>query len=146
MRRAGTSLLLLLTVLAGCGEDEPFADYCEEVKSQQKPLTEAAAQQDTLGLIAALPSFEALQAKSPDDLTDEWAVVTKRIQVLVDALEEADVDPATYDREEPPEGLSEEDRAAIDAAARELASPAMVVALEGVQQQARDVCKTALSL
>ncbi len=145
MRRT-LAALLLLPGLAGCGEDDRFADYCEEVKTQQRPLTEAAAQEGATGLIVALPSFEALQEKSPPDIADEWATVTRRIQVLVDALEEAGVDPATYDRENPPEGLSEEDRAAIDAAARELASPAVVVALEGVQQQARDVCKTPMSL
>lgn len=145
MRRV-LAALLLLPILAACGDDDPFAAYCEEVKTQQKPLSEAAAQSDTTGLIAALPSFEALEEKSPDDIADEWAIVTQRIQVLVDALETADVVPATYDRKNPPEGLSEEDRAAIDAAARELASPGMVVALEGVQQQARDVCKTPMSL
>ena len=67
------------------------------------------------------------------------------ISALVDTLEEAGVDPATYDRETPPAGLTDDERDRIDAAARGLTRPGTVDALEGVEQQARDVCKTPLS-
>lgn len=133
--------------LVSCGdEDGPFAAYCKEVKAQQAALSEDLAGGETTGLIDALPEFEQLAAKSPDDLQDEWDTVTSRIGALVDALEGAGVDPATYERKKPPAGLSDADRDAIDAAARAMAQPEMVQALAGVEQQARDVCQTPLTL
>ena len=62
------------------------------------------------------------------------------------ALEDAGVDPAAYDRQDPPAGLSAEQRTAIGSATRQLATPEMVEALNGVQQPARDVCGRSLSL
>jgi hypothetical protein len=145
--RAGAVALLAATlVLAGCGEDDPFTTYCAEVKAQQTALSEDLAGGETTGLIDALPEFERLAAKAPDDLQDEWETVTSRIGTLVGALEDAGVDAATYDRQKPPAGVTEEEQDAIDAAARALARPEMAQALAGVEQQARDVCKTPLTL
>lgn len=148
MRGAAVALGLALTgVLAGasgCGGD-PLDAYCEEVEAQQRPLTEAAAAGPT-GLLQALPSFEALRAASPDDLAADWSVVVQRVSALDEALEQADVAPADYDPESPPEDLTEEEQAAITAAASGLVTDAMADALDSVQQQARDVCKTPLSL
>ncbi|MEJ7832793.1 MAG: hypothetical protein WKF79_07760 [Nocardioides sp.] len=133
-------------VVAGCGEDDPYADYCEEVKAQQKSLTEIRAAGGPTALIDSLPSFEALEEKSPRDLRDEWETVTRRISVLIGALEDAGLDPETYDSLNPPDDVSEDELTVIDAAARELASAPMIVALNGVEQHALDVCKTPLSL
>jgi hypothetical protein len=132
--------------LAACGDDDPFASYCKEVKAQQAALSEDLAGGETTGLIDALPEFEQLSEKSPDDLQDEWHTVTSRIGALVDALEDAGVDPATYDRRKPPSGLTDDQRQAIDAAAKGLATAEMAQALAGVEQQARDVCQTPLTL
>ena len=140
-------LVLLLTLTAtGCGEDDPFADYCAEVSTQQKALTEAFADRGPTALIDALPSFRALREEAPRDIADEWQVLVGRIGALVDALEAADVDPATYDAAQPPAGLDAAQRTAIEAAATELAAPAVRTALAAVDQQARDVCKTPLYL
>ena len=134
-------------LLAGCGDDDdPFEAYCKEVKAQRQSLSEDLGGDTGTALIKALPEFERLQDKSPDDLRDEWATVTSRIGELVDALEDAGVDPTTYDRRKPPAGLTEDQKGAIDAAARALATPEMVAALDGVEQQARDVCKTPMTL
>ena len=73
-------------------------------------------------------------------------MLIEAIDGLVEALDNAGVDPATYDRDKPPAGVTDEERAAIDAAARRLTAPETATALEAVQQQARDVCKTPLSL
>ena len=149
MRRllAGAALLAVTPlVLVGCGDDDdPFEAYCDEVKAQRETLSEDLVGGAT-ALIDALPEFERLREKSPDDLRDEWDTVTSRIGDLVDALEDADVEPATYDREQPPSGLTDDERRAIDDAARAMATPEMLEALDGVEQQARDVCKTPLTL
>ncbi|KAA1424165.1 hypothetical protein [Nocardioides antri] len=146
---------ILLLGAAGCGssEEDPysipdeFQDYCEEVEDQQVALGDALGEGGpATGLIKALPSFEALAAEAPDDLDDEWQIVLDRIHDLVDALDAAGVDPETYDRRNPPSGLSQEERDAIDAAARALVSPSTGGAMAGVQQHARDVCKTPLTI
>ncbi len=147
-RVLGASLgLALLTTTTGCSDSksEVLERYCDEVQTQQKPLTEAAASGAT-GLLDALPSFEALREKAPTDIVDAWIVVVQRISVLADALDDAGVDPAAYALGEPPEGVSDTDQAAIAAAATGLRTEAMRDALDTVQQQARDVCKTPLSL
>lgn len=150
MRRVLSSLLLtplLGAAFVGCGgEEDPFAAYCDEVKAQQEPLTEALAPGGPTALIDALPSFEKLSEDAPDDISDEWSVLIGAIEGLVEALDDAGVDPATYDREEPSEEVTEEEQETIDAAARRLTAPETAAALEAVQQQARDVCKTPLSL
>jgi hypothetical protein len=148
VRVAGAVLLAVGSVLlVGCGDDDdPFASYCEQVEAQRPALSEALAAGGPTGLIDALPAFEKLAAKAPDDLQDEWDTVTSRIGDLVSALEDADVDPATYDRNRPPAGLTREEQDAIDAAAKALATTEMTEALNGVEQQARDVCKTPLTL
>ncbi|CAN5368108.1 hypothetical protein BH09ACT12_BH09ACT12_37470 [soil metagenome] len=146
MRRGlGLCLVLgLLGVTSGCGDD-PIESYCAEVEVQQKPITEAVAAGAT-GLLLALPSFEALRDKAPDDIADKWAVVVQRISVLEEALDDAGVDPASYDPEQPPADLSKDELAAITAAASGLVTEATTEALDSVQQHARDVCKTPLSL
>jgi hypothetical protein len=156
MRRtvAGAAAAVALLVLAGCGSDEPeayqvperFRAYCAEVEAQQAAISEALGEGGSTGLIRALPSFEALEAEAPDDIADDWAVVVGRSRDLVDALEEAGVDPATYDREQPPAGLTPDERDAIDAAASALVSPTTGNAMAAVQQHSRDVCKAPLAL
>ena len=142
--------------VAGCGgsdEDDPYAiperfqDYCEEVEARQVEISDALASGgQTSGLIRALPSFEALAEKAPDDISDEWEIVIERVRDLVDALDAAGVDPDSYDRRNPPPGLGAEEKATIDAAAAALVSATTGRAMSGVQQQARDVCKTRLAL
>ncbi len=134
------------TLVVGCGEDDPFEVYCQEVKAQREALSEDLAGGTATSLIDALPEFERLQDKAPDDLEDEWAIITSRIGNLLEALEAAGVDPATYDRRKPSTNLTDDERSAIDAAAQALATPAMAAALDGVEQQARDVCKTPMTL
>lgn len=137
---------VITVVVVTRGDDDRFADYCAEVQEQQAPITEAAALGAPQALLAALPSFERLSAEAPDDLVDEWAVVVQRITALRDAVDAAGIDAATYDPEHPPADLTTDDQARLTTAASGLLTLAMKDALDGVEQQARDVCKTPLSL
>lgn len=138
---AGLALLLPLTA---CGSDKEA--YCEAVEEHQAELSDIVGSGEPDALIAALEIFEELQEDAPDDISDEWQQVVSRIEALRDALDDAGLDPATYDRSDPPADLAAEDRAAIDAAAKELGSGTTVRALQDLDQQARDVCKTPLTL
>lgn len=137
--------LLVLPTASGCGKD-PVDDYCEAVKEHQTALTELVSQGGPEALIGAIDIFADLEDRAPSDIQDEWQLVVRRIEVLTRALDDAGLDPATYDRDDPPVGLTQQQKAEIDAAARELGSGQTLAAFEGLQQQARDVCKTPLSL
>ncbi len=56
------------------------------------------------------------------------------------------MDPATYDPKDPPADLSDDDVAAIADAADQVGSAETQRALQGLEQQALDVCQTPLSL
>ena len=152
---AWSAVMVVVLGVAGCGSDDPddpysiperFQAYCDEVVDHQVQLSNALQSGgEASGLIKALPSFEALAAAAPDDIADDWEVVIDRIHDLVDALDDAGVDPETYDRRHPPAGLDQEHKDVIEAAAAALVSEATGSAMDSVQQQARDVCKTPLA-
>lgn len=141
-------LLLVGVVLAGCSEspDEVRSDYCEVVSAQQEELSEIMAEESPATLLRALPVFRELAEGAPGDIEDDWTVVVEALSGLERALEEADVDPSTYDATKPPAGVSRDQRRAIARAAEGLARPEVAAALEGVQQHAKDVCKKPLYL
>ncbi|HEU5037156.1 MAG TPA: hypothetical protein VFT70_09125 [Nocardioides sp.] len=137
-------LPLLCSLLAACGSEQD--DYCGAVKDHQQDLSDIVGSGDPDALLEALGIFRDLQDKAPGDITDEWQQLVTSVEGLQQALEDAGVDPATYDRSTPPSGLSAEDRARIDAAAKALGSGTTLRALQDLDQQARDVCKTPLTL
>jgi hypothetical protein len=143
MRRLAVAALLLPLTLAGCGSDQDA--YCGAVKDHQTKLGEIVGSGDSDALLQALDILEDLQGKAPADISDEWQQVVSRIKALRDALDAAGVDPATYDRDKPPTGLTEEQKAQIDGAAADLGSGTTLRALQDLDQQARDVCKTPLT-
>lgn len=149
VRRVGAVVLALTVSLtvAGCGgDDDPYADFCSTAKEVREPLGDALSAGQQTGLLKALPYLERLQKQAPRDIADDYAVVTSRIEALSAALADADVDAADYDRTKPPAGVSAEERAAIDEAAKGLSSAQMQEAFSAILQQARDVCRTPLTL
>lgn len=144
MRRL-VALGLAVSLLVGCGGD-PQDGYCDAVEESQAELSEIVGSGEPDALIDALDLLRDLRDSAPRDITDEWQQVVGRIEALRDALDDAGADPSSYDREDPPVGLTDEQRARIDAAARELGSGTTQRALADLDQQARDVCKTPLTL
>jgi hypothetical protein len=143
--RAALAALLAVAALSlgGCGHGE---SYCGAVHDHQSALGSIAHGGDRTALIEALPIFEDLRSKAPDDVAEDWQLLVTRIQALDTALKNAGVDPATYDAKNPPTGLSAEDRALIRRAAAELAASDTQQALTTVQQEVLDVCHTPLDL
>ena len=145
MRRTAAALaLVLLPLVGGCGGD-PTEDYCAAVREHRAELTDIISGGGQDALLRALDIFEDLQSRAPSDISDEWQQVVGRARTLDEALRDADVDPASYDRDNPPEGLSDEERARIDAAARELGGGPTLAAFQGIEQEVRDVCQTPLT-
>ena len=143
MRRL-LAVAVLLPLLAACGSDQD--DYCAAVQEHQQELSDIVGSGAPDALLKALDAFRDLQDHAPDDITDEWQQVVGRIEALAEALDAAGVDPATYDRDHPPEGVTAEQKARIDAAAAQLGSGTTLRALQDLDQQARDVCRTPLTL
>ena len=135
--------VLLLPLLAGCGHGP---SYCDAVKSHQSDLGSITSAGDRTALIQALPIFEDLQDKAPDDVAGDWQLIVTRIRALDTALENARVDPSTYDPSHPPADLSSEDRDLIRRAAAQLAASDTEEALTRVQQEVLDVCHTPVEL
>ena len=132
-----------LLPLTGCGGGD---GYCGAVKDHQSDLGSIAQGGDRAALLQALPILEDLGARAPDDVADDWHLLTTRIKALDTALEHAGVDPATYDATHPPAGLSAEDLGLIRRAAAELAASDTRQAFATVQQEVLDVCHTPLEL
>jgi hypothetical protein len=148
MRRllvSGLAAALALAALSGCGGD-PYADYCDSVKSHQGELSKTLEAGGPEALLKALPTFEKLQGKAPSDIKDDWATLTKALGDLQAALEDADVDPATYDPAKPPAGVTTSERDRIASAATEVGGDQTRAALAAVDQHARDVCHAPLTL
>ena len=146
MRRTPALLVALMAaagLLTGCSGD-PYEDYCDTVTEHQAAIGEAVAEGGPDALLTVLPQLRDLRDASPDDVADEWQQVVGRLQALQDALDDAGVEAGDYDREDPPDGVTEEQRTAIDAAARELVRPETAQALAVLETEVRDVCQTPL--
>lgn len=146
--RQRTTLLLLagLLGLAGCSEspEEVRADYCERVAEHQRELSEIMTDEAPVTLLRALPVFRSLAEDAPRDIDDEWAQVIDALTGLQEALDAAGVEAGEYDADDPPEGVTGEERDAIARAADELVDQETMAALDGVLQHAKDVCKKPL--
>ncbi len=138
------TLPLLVSPLAGCASEQE--EYCQAVKDHQERLSEIMSDAGPTALLEALDSFRELRAEAPSDISDEWQQVIRSLEALDQALADAGVDPADFDRGKPPEGVSKEEQEAIARAADEIGSRETELALAGVRQQALDVCKTQLWL
>ncbi|NYG56057.1 hypothetical protein [Nocardioides perillae] len=145
---ASSLAVVLAGALAGCSEDRVEA-YCEVVAEEQSALVEAAEDAEGGGtgtLLAAYDSLERMADAAPGDVAADWDEVVLRVGALRDALADAGVDPATYDPEEPPEGLGADEREAVTAAAVDLVEPTTLRAVQRVEQQVLDVCGAPLGL
>ncbi len=135
--------VLGLSLLSGCGGGQ---SYCDAVKGHQSELGSIVSNGDRAALIQALPAFTDVAGHAPDDVTPDWRLLVARVTALETALDDAGVDPASYDAQHPPTGLDPADRRAIRDAAARLAASDTQQALANVQQEVLDVCHTPLAL
>jgi hypothetical protein len=135
--------VLVAPLLAGCSGGQT---YCDAVKAHQSELGTIVSDGGQTALVSALPAFEDLAAKAPSDVSADWKLLVARVTALKTALGGADVDPASYDPQHPPPGLSAESRRAIRVAAARLAASDTQQALANVQQEVLDVCHTPVEM
>ena len=140
--RLVVGLVLVLGLLSGCGG----SDYCGAVKDHQARLTDVTSSGSPGALLQALPIFRDLSDRAPDDVSGDWQTFVKALTALDDAVRAAGLDPATYDDQHLPASLTATERGRIQDAAAVLAEPSVVQAFDSVQQEAKDVCHTPLTL
>ena len=144
-RCAAGLVLVLLAALAGCGGDER-EEYCQALQERRPRIAEMVESDSSAALLENLPMLRELGEQAPEDLADEWQTYLAALEGLDDALDRADVKATDFEDGKPPAGLDEGERAAIAAAADEVAAEDTVLAAAGIEQQARDVCKINLGL
>ena len=135
--------VLAFALLSGCGGE----DYCGAVEEHQAELTDVTASGSPAALLEALPIFRDLAEQAPDDIRDDWKALPRpagraRRRAPRRGRRPGDVRPEGPARRTSP--TTERER--IEAAGAALADPAVVAAFDAVQQQAKDVCHTPLSL
>jgi hypothetical protein len=146
-RTAATAALAVVLALTGtsCGRD-PEQAYCQALQADQEMF--AAMQDDTSGLalLKHRAELHRLADQAPDDLTDEWQTFLGAVDAFAQTLDEVGVKPEDFVDGQPPAGLDQAKRTRIANSAGELAAEDVVVAANGIEQQARDVCKLQLGL
>jgi hypothetical protein len=136
------ALLLLLPQACGGGGDE----YCSAMSADQKLFAQMEDDPSGVGLLAHRTALHRLGDQAPDDLSDEWQTFLGAVDAFAKVLDDAGVRPGDFVDGQPPAGLSTDERTRIAHAASELASPDVVDAADGIEQQAKDVCKLQLGL
>ena len=147
VRLAAPALVMVVVLtMAVTGCKDQHDKYCDAVKDHQQKLGEVLGDGSPDALLKALPIFRDVADDAPEDIQEDWKTVVDALEGLQDALTHAGVDPATYDRDHPPAGLSQADKDAIDQAAAGLGSEATNTAFNAVEQEAKDVCGTPLEV
>ncbi len=146
LRALGAALALALLVpVAGCGGNS-FDDYCNDLKTHRKEMSEMLNSTSPSALLSHLPMLHDLAEKSPKDLADEWQVFLGALDGLDRAIKDAGVKPSDFKGGKPPAGLSAADRKAVADAASQIATEEVSRAASGIEQEGRDVCKVNVGL
>ncbi|MGN6252502.1 MAG: hypothetical protein ACTHNS_11885 [Marmoricola sp.] len=140
-----------LVLVAGCGggnplsglvgQDDTPAAYCKALSGDRTAFADMLAADSPTALVAQVPMLRALAGQAPPDLRDEWQVFLGAVEGLQQALQRAHVDPSAFAGGTTPKGVTRAQDAAIRRAADALSAPDTVAAAQGIETQARDVCK-----
>ena len=148
--RSLAALPLLTALLSGCGGgDSAESAYCSTLKDEKKVLARLADRAGEPGTDVLTPTLESigrLRKASPRELRDEWDTVYYAWEAMVDAVEEAGVDPADYRPGKTPAGVSADDARRLGEVAAQLDSARVVEASRGLEDHAREVCDVELSV
>jgi hypothetical protein len=136
----GTAVVVL--ALVGCTESADDS-YCETLREERRVLADLAGEAGEPGndvLERTLESLRTLGDEAPPELDDEYTTVVNAWEALVDAVADAGIDPAEYDRKETLRELDPADARPLRQTAAALGSPRVADASAGIEDHARQVC------
>jgi hypothetical protein len=137
---------MIAVTLTGCGGD-PGEDYCEALREERRvldDLAEDATEKQTDVLTPTLESLRRLRDDAPSELDDEYATVVYAWENLVEAVEEAGVDPSEFRPDRTPKGVDPRTARRLRATAAALGSPRVTEATRGIEDHAQQVCEVDL--
>src|SRR4051794_102490 len=147
-RARATLAPLLVAVLAlgmtSCGDQEK--SYCAALSADQELFAAMADDTSGLALLKHRSALHGLADKAPSDLSDEWQTFLGAVDAFAKTLSDAGVKPGDFVDGQAPAGLDPAVHTRIVDAANELSSDDVVQAADGIEQQAKDVCKLQLGL
>lgn len=148
---AAAPVAALLAAAAGCGggnplsglvgQDDTPAAYCQALQADRTAFADMLNADSPTALVRQVPMLTGLAGQAPPDLADEWQVFLGAVKGLQQALQRAGVSPSAFRDGKPPRGVTPAQDKAIRQAASTLTSPDTVAAAQGIEQEARDVCK-----
>jgi hypothetical protein len=109
---AAAAAALGICLLTACGSDDgdkagSGGDYCSDLKDAKKEV-DALKGGDFSDLEKTTDAMNELADEAPDEIKDDWEILVKGVQKLVDALKKAgldDDDMATLQTGEIPDGV-----------------------------------------
>lgn len=136
---------LVLLPLSGCGENTIDA-YCTQLRTDRTKIADMVDSDSPSPLLANLSLLHDLADRAPSDVADEWQTFLAALDALQKTLQDAGVKASEFVGGKPPAGLSTTDRTALSDAVAALGTDDVLGAADGIEQQARDVCKVNFGL
>lgn len=146
--RSAVAALLVAVVLTGCSQD-PDEAYCEILREERKVLNELAANAQEPGTDTVTPTLDSLRRlreEAPEELGDEYSTVVYAVEGLVDAVDEAGIEMAEYDRKETLRELDPVVARRLRQTASALRMPRVTEATAGIEDHALQVCDVDLTV
>jgi len=144
---AAAAAALGICLLTACGSDDgdeagSGGDYCSDLKDAKKEV-DALKGGDFSDLEKTTDAMNQLADEAPDEIKDDWEILVKGVQKLVDALKKAgldDDDMATLQTGEIPDGVDMAALQALMAEIEDLDTEEFQEAGDNINKHAKDEC------
>lgn len=133
-------LVLTAGLLTGCGNDtEAYCNDLQETIDEMGSLTGS----DPASLEQAFDEIEKLADSAPDEVAEEWEILDEQMDTIQDALDEAGIEMSDLDgimTGQLPEGVTQEDLAALGESLQDLNNQEVQQASEKISTHAEEEC------
>lgn len=139
------AMVLAAGTLSGCGGGTEA--YCDSVRDAQGDF-EAFATGDAANFGDAVDKLRDIAGDAPDEVSDDWEVITSALDDMESALEDAGLsfeDLGGLAAGDIPEGVDEADLAALQETLTSIGTEEAAEAGDNIQKHAQDECDVDLS-
>lgn len=144
---AAAAAALGLCLLTACGGDGggkagSGGDYCSDLKDAKKEV-DAIKGGDFSDLETTTDTMNELADEAPDEIKDDWEILVKGVEKLVDALKKAgldDDDMATLQSGEVPDDVDMTALQSLMTELQALDTPEFQEASDNINKHAKDEC------